>query len=72
MKKISESLRDAIENSGQSLYKIAKGTGVPNPTLYRWIDGSRANISIETADRLAEYLGLELQPVTKRNRAKRS
>ena len=72
MKKISESLRDAIENSGQSLYQIAKGTGVPNPTLYRWIDGSRANISIETADRLAQYLGLELKPATKRRRTKGS
>ena len=69
MKKISEVLREAIKDSGQTLYEIAKGAGVPNPTVYRWVEGSRPNISIDTADKLAVYLGLELRP--KKQRAKK-
>ena len=62
MKKISEVIRQAIEDSGQSVYEIAKGAGVPNPTVYRWVRRIRSNISIDTADKLADYLGLELRP----------
>jgi len=57
---ISEQLRQAIEKSPETYYRIAKDAGIDWGTLQRFVDGSRPNIRIETVDKLGAYLGLEL------------
>lgn len=55
---ITEALRAAIRNSGQSAYSLAIATGVPQPTITRFLNG--ADMKLSTSDRLAGYLGLQL------------
>lgn len=62
--KLAKQLRAAISKSGQSANSIAKATGVPQPTITRFLAGSDMRMS--TASVLAEYLGLELQGKKKR------
>ena len=57
---LSEQLRAAIENSGLSVYRIAKDSGVPQQTLQRFVTGQRDIRLAQTADRLAEYFGMRL------------
>lgn len=56
---IVDQLKHAIENSGQTPYRIAKESGVSSPVLTRFLNGDR-DIRLETAALLASYLGLEL------------
>ena len=56
---MSDALRQAIRDSGLTLYRIAKDSGVDYSTLHRFMKGTRA-IHMRAADKLAEYLGLEL------------
>lgn len=58
---ISEQLRDAIEATDVTLYRIAKDAEVDWGTLKRFVDGTRPNIRIDTVDKLCECLGLELR-----------
>jgi plasmid maintenance system antidote protein VapI len=55
---ISSQLRDAIKDSGQSANALARATGVPQPTITRFLNG--AQMRTENIDRLAEYFGLKL------------
>jgi len=50
----------AIEESGITRYELAKRTGVSESALSRLVRGERS-ISVETLERLAEELGLELR-----------
>jgi DNA-binding Xre family transcriptional regulator len=59
---ISKQLKEAIQKSDQTFYRIAKDAGVNWSALQRFITGERPNIRIDTVDRLCEYFGLELQP----------
>lgn len=59
---INDTLKQAIENSGQSHNAIAKATGVNRRLIDRWIRGE-INIGIDKAEVLCEYLGLELKPM---------
>ena len=61
---ISGQLREAIKNSGETAYAIAKKTNVPQPTIFRFMEKG-AEMRTENIDRLAEYFGLELQPTKK-------
>jgi hypothetical protein len=55
-------VRDAaIAATGQSLYAIAQASGVAAPVLQRFVNGERG-ITLETARKLAAYLGLALMP----------
>jgi transcriptional regulator with XRE-family HTH domain len=56
---IVEQLRQAIANSGQTEYAIAKGSGVSQSVVNRFVNGERG-ISLETAAKLCEYLDLDL------------
>lgn len=58
---ITNALKRAIAESGESLYRLAEDSGVDYAVLYRFAHGER-DLYLATADRLAEYLGLELQP----------
>jgi len=57
-----DELRDAILNSGQTEYRVAKDSGTPQPVLNRFVRGERG-ISLETAAKLCKYLDLHLAPV---------
>ena len=58
---MSDQLRRGIDASGKSRYRIAKDLGVSEATLSRFMSGDRG-LSQNLADRLAQYLGLELVP----------
>jgi hypothetical protein len=64
--KVSNQLRAAIKQADATLYRIAKDADVDWGMLRYFLDGTRANIRIDTVDKLCECLGLELQP--KKNR----
>jgi transcriptional regulator with XRE-family HTH domain len=52
-------LRDAIESSGVTLYRIAKDSGVSYAVLHRFANGER-QIKLDSADKLADYFGMRL------------
>lgn len=58
-KKLAEILRHAIVNSGQSASQIARATGVPQPTITRFLAG--ADMRLSRAEKIAAYLNLELK-----------
>lgn len=58
-KPLADTLREAIRNSGLSASEIARNTGVPQPTITRFLAG--ADMKLETASKIAAYLGLELK-----------
>jgi len=58
MKPIIKIIRDEIEKSGKTRYKIAQETGVDNAQLCRILQGK--TITLETAEILLRYFGYEL------------
>jgi transcriptional regulator with XRE-family HTH domain len=72
MTMMSEQPKQAIKDSGQSHNAIAKESGVARRLIDRFMKGE-IRIRIDTADHIAEYLGLELskQPA-KTSKAKAS
>ena len=58
-KPISEQLKDAIDQAGESRYAISKATGIPQPTLSRFMNGKRP-LTLGIVDRLCAYLNLQL------------
>jgi transcriptional regulator with XRE-family HTH domain len=60
MKTIVDQLRRAIADSGQTEYAIAKGSGVSQSVLSRFVRGERS-IGMETAAKLCQYLKLDLK-----------
>jgi len=59
-----EQLREAVRQSGQTMYAVAKGSGVDYAVLSRFMADQRG-LNLDTAARLMDYLGLELRPVKK-------
>jgi len=57
-----EELLRAIADSGQSQYAIVKGSGVPQPTLCRFVSGQRG-LNLESAAKICAHLGLHLAPI---------
>jgi len=58
---LTRQLQAAIAATGKSLYAIAQASGVAAPVLQRFVNGERG-ITLETAGKLAAYLGLALLP----------
>jgi transcriptional regulator with XRE-family HTH domain len=56
---MTDVFRKAIAESGVSLYRIAKDTGVSPQSLLRFERGDQS-LRLDKADLLAEYLGLRL------------
>jgi hypothetical protein len=63
---LSASLRAAIGDSGKTLYRISKDSGVPYASLHRFMAGKRA-VSLEALELLCDFLGLELRPRSSRH-----
>ena len=59
MSKLLAFIQKAVETSGQSRYRIAKGSGVTEGQLSRLVHGERG-LSVGTLEKLADYLGLEV------------
>lgn len=60
-KDIAEELRRVIRECGQSARQLEKETGVPHPTITRFLAG--ADLRISNAAKLAAHLGVELKPI---------
>ena len=56
---LQDELRKAVEDSGLTLYRIAKGSGIAYQVLHRFARGER-DLTLETASRLADYFGMRL------------
>jgi ribosome-binding protein aMBF1 (putative translation factor) len=67
---LQERIAEAIEESGLSLYRVAKDVGMSYPLLYRFYHLD-TDAKLTTADKLVEYLGLELVNKPKRKGARR-
>jgi hypothetical protein len=59
-KTVSESLRNAIQASQGSLYRLAKDSGIGYASLHGFMNGDRT-LSLEVVDKLCQVLGLVLQ-----------
>jgi plasmid maintenance system antidote protein VapI len=67
-KKISDQIRQAMEDSGLTRYRIAKDIGMNESALGKFYNRERG-LSTKMLDRLGEYLGLE---IVQRGRPKHS
>jgi plasmid maintenance system antidote protein VapI len=57
---ISDVLRRAIVESGESLNALERATGVVRASLMRFVRGDQS-LRLDKADRLAEHFGLEIR-----------
>jgi plasmid maintenance system antidote protein VapI len=57
--KLSEQVRQAIADCGETRYAISKATGIDAATLCRFVNG-KSGLSIPVLDTLGEYLGLRI------------
>ncbi|MBA4107678.1 MAG: hypothetical protein C0485_18240 [Pirellula sp.] len=58
-----DQLRHAIRDSGQNQLGISRATRIDQATLSKFLSGRRG-LSVESIEKLAEHLGLELHPRT--------
>ena len=57
MASMSETLKDAIRDSGQTVYRISKDSGLDYDSIYRFLSG-RTSLRLDKADKLAAYFGI--------------
>jgi plasmid maintenance system antidote protein VapI len=57
---ITETLKSMIADSGESVNAIARGAGIPQPVLWRFVNDQR-DLTLRTAEKLIAYFGLELR-----------
>lgn len=60
--KFSEQLRSAVEQAPMSRYAIHKATGIDQAVLSKFVRGERMGLSMETVDKLCDFLGLKIVP----------
>lgn len=60
-KKLSDQIRQAIDDSGISRYRIAHDTGIDESALAKFFNGQRG-LSLDAIDRLGQYLRLRIVP----------
>lgn len=58
---MTESLRQAIAESGLTNLALSRESGVPRPSIIRFARGDRT-LRLDIADKLATYFGLVLFP----------
>ena len=61
---ILEKIKEQIEKSGKTRYRIAQESGVSESQLCKIMYGK--SVRCETADMLLEYFDLEVKPKSKR------
>lgn len=70
MASVSETLRRAVRQSGETRYAIAKATGI-NPSVLSRFVVSGHGLRSHNIDRLADYLGLRLVPAKGKRRGRK-
>lgn len=68
-KTLSDQVKQAIDDSGESRYAIAKATGIDESALAKFYNGQRG-ITTDTLDRLGAYLGLRIVTDRKEKKGK--
>ena len=58
-KKLSDQIRDAIDDSGKSRYRISHESEIDESALAKFYNGHRG-LSMDALDRLAVYLGIRV------------
>lgn len=71
MARLLDGIRDAIETSGKTRYRIAQESGIAESVLSRLMSGERG-LSIDALETLADCMGLEVVIRPKRRRKGRS
>ena len=66
---IMKQIASAIEQSDKTRYRIAVDCGIDHTVIHRIVHGG--SCSVETLEKLCEYLGLELRPVKRRPKPKK-
>ena len=61
MKSLTDGMLKAMDDCGETLYRIAKDSGLSYPVVYNFYHGTR-DIKLATANKLAKYFNLELRP----------
>jgi hypothetical protein len=56
---VGETIRRSVLESGQTLYRVAKDSGVNYGTLHRFMTRERS-MSLDAVEKLCAYLGLTL------------
>lgn len=59
MARLTDAIRAAVRASDQTPYAIAKGSGIARSQLSRLLSGE-SGMSVDTIERLADYLGLRI------------
>jgi transcriptional regulator with XRE-family HTH domain len=59
MGQLLDAIRRAVESSDKTRYRIAKESGVSAGQLSRLVNGERG-MTVDTIERLADYLGLQI------------
>ena len=59
MAQLLDKIRQAVETSGKTRYRIAKESGISAAQLSRLVNG-QSGMTVETIERLAGYLGLRI------------
>ena len=67
---LEKRIRAEIRKSGLTIYRVAKDSGVSQPIVSRFMNSKRG-ITLATASKLVEYLGLELTPKKKKLKRKK-
>ena len=63
---ITKAIVKEIKQQGLTRYRVGQDTGVDESVLFRLFNGG--SCSIQTADVLLEYLGLEIKPKRRKGR----
>lgn len=58
----AELMRERIKLDARSVYRLAKDAGIEQAALQRFATGDRS-LRIDSAEKLARVLGLELRPI---------
>ena len=64
-KTLTDQLKEAINRCSQSVYRIAKETGIPQPVVHRYNAVDHPTIRLDTAEKRAAYFGMHLTAPTK-------
>jgi transcriptional regulator with XRE-family HTH domain len=67
MASVIEAIKAALESCGESRAQVARGSGVAESQLSRLVTGERG-LSMDSAEKLADYMGLEIVVRPKRRR----
>ena len=68
--KLSDQIRNAIDNCGETRYAISKATGICETTLSRFMSGERG-LPMKTLDILADHLDLNITAGKRSSKRKR-